>query len=134
MQNELKPGLVCRKEFIVKPIHAAKVVGSGDVDVLSTPSMIAFMESTAMDCVKNLLGPDMITVGIKVCVSHKAPVPIGEKVTVEAKLVGVDGRKLTFEVRAVFKDVVVGEGVHERYMIERSRFLEKVKRLVQQRD
>ncbi|RLG78116.1 MAG: thioesterase [Thermoprotei archaeon] len=133
MKSGLRPGLVCRKEFIVTPSHVAKVVGSGDVDVLSTPSMIAFMESAAMECVKNLLEPDVITVGIRVCVSHKAPVPIGEKIAVEAKLVGIDGRKLTFEVRAMFKDIVVGEGIHERYVIERSRFLEKVKNLARRR-
>lgn len=117
------------KVFVVGDEHVAKHVGSGDVEVLSTPSMIAFMERVAMECVQVFLPEGYTTVGTAVEVRHLNPAPKGVEVEVAAKLVEVDGRRLKFEVEARWGSVLVGKGVHERFIVERLKFLEKVKEL-----
>ncbi|MCS7385749.1 MAG: thioesterase family protein [archaeon GB-1867-005] len=130
---EVKPGISLIEDYEVKPEHAAKHVGSGEVEVLSTPSMIAFMERTALKCVQKQLPKGFITVGVGVNVKHLKPAPVGAKVTVEAELVKVEGRKLTFKVKAKWKEVTIGEGTHERYIVNKEKFLEKVKRMFEEK-
>ncbi len=132
MSLEIPSNLVCAEEIAVGPEHSAKHVGSGDVEVLSTPSMIAFMEMVALNCVQRYLPDNMTTVGIRVDVKHLNPAPVGSKIVVEAKLVKIEGKKLVFEVRAKLGDTVIGEGVHERYIVDRQRFLDKVRRILSQ--
>jgi len=131
--QELKPGIVCEEVFRVGEEHAARVLGSGEVYVLSTPSMILFMESVAMGCVKRYLSPGETTVGVKVCVEHKAPAPIGAEVKVRARLIEVRGRRLVFEVKAFWQGIEIGSGTHERYVVDEQRFLEKVRAHAQRR-
>lgn len=126
---ELRPGFGCVKVFVVGGEHVAKHVGSGDVEVLSTPSMIAFMERVAMECVQVFLPEGYTTVGTAVEVRHLNPAPKGAEVEVAAKLVEVEGRRLKFEVEARWGSVLVGKGVHERFIVERAKFLEKVREL-----
>jgi predicted thioesterase len=126
---ELKPGFTCIKVFTVGDEHVAKHIGSGDVEVLSTPSMIAFMERVAMECVQVFLPEGYTTVGTAVEVRHLNPAPKGAEVEVAAKLVEVEGRRLKFEVEARWGSVLVGKGVHERFIVERAKFLEKVREL-----
>jgi len=126
----IKAGISLIEEHEVKPEHAAKHVGSGEVEVLSTPSMIAFMERTALKCVQKHLPEGYTTVGTRVDVRHLKPAPIGAKVTVEAKLIEVDGRKLKFEVKAYWKGAVIGEGNHERYVVNIEKFLSKIKKAI----
>ncbi|MCC6065407.1 MAG: thioesterase family protein [Thermofilum sp.] len=126
---ELRPGFGCVKVFAVGDEHVAKHVGSGDVEVLSTPSMIAFMERVAMECVQVFLPEGYTTVGTAVEVRHLNPAPKGAEVEVAAKLVEVEGRRLKFEVEARWGSVLVGKGVHERFIVERAKFLEKVREL-----
>jgi len=123
---ELKPGFACIKVFTVGDEHVAKHIGSGDVEVLSTPSMIAFMERVAMECIQPFLPESYTTVGTAVEVKHLNPASKGAEIEVVAKLVEVEGRRLKFEIEARWGSVVVGKGVHERYIVERSKFLEKV--------
>ncbi len=129
MDYNIPTGVVCREEYIVKREHGARVLGK-DLDVLSTPSMILFMEATAWKCVQKYLLDKHTTVGTKVCIEHKAPAPIGAKITVESELMEVHGRKLVFKVRALWKDIVIGEGVHERYIVDKDKFINKIKKLL----
>jgi len=129
---ELKPGFACIKVFTVGDEHVAKHVGSGDVEVLSTPSMVAFMERVALECVQVFLPEGYTTVGTAIEVRHLNPAPKGAEVEVTARLVEVEGRRLKFEVEARWGSVLVGKGVHERFIVERSKFLEKVRELARQ--
>ncbi len=124
-------GITCEEVFEVKHEHSAKNIGSGDIDVLATPSMIAFMENVAWKCVKKYLPKDYITVGVNVEVKHLNPVPIGANVLVKASLIAAEGRKLVFKVVVFWGDIKVGEGLHERYVVHRARFLEKVKKMLE---
>ncbi len=132
MAEELKPGLYCEEEYVVEEHHTASHVGSGDVGVLSTPSMIAFMEKTARMCVEKYLPREYTTVGTMVNVRHLNPAPRGARVKVSAKLINVEGRRLLFEVKAYWGETLLGEGTHERFIVNREKFAEKLKSMMKQ--
>jgi fluoroacetyl-CoA thioesterase len=125
-------GLKCSQEYLVEEQYTAKHIGSGEVEVLATPSMILFMENTALNCVQKYLPEKYTTVGIGVNIKHKNPAPKGEKIIVEAEVVRVEGRRIVFRVQARWKNLVIGEGEHERYIVDIGKFLEKVKRIIQE--
>lgn len=131
-QFNIKPGIICRQEYIVEEKYTAKHIGSGEVEVLSTPSMILFMENTALHCIQKYLPPEYTTVGVEVNIKHKNPVPRGEKIVVEAEINSVEGRKIVFNVKTSWKNLVIGEGTHTRYIVNKTKFIEKIKRLLQQ--
>ena len=125
---ELKPGVKLEEEYEVTKEHLADFLSSGDVAVLSTPSMILFMENTSRLLVEGHLEEGYTTVGVRVDVRHLAPAPLGAKVKVVSVLKEVEGRKLTFEVKAYWGETLIGEGTHERFIVNKRRFLEKLKR------
>lgn len=126
VMEKIKVGLNSSIETDVKSEHSASKYGSGMVDVLATPAMIALMECTAKNAVDLHLPVGYTTVGTKVDVVHIAATPIGMKVTVNAKLIEVKGKKLTFRVEAFDEVEKIGEGIHERYVINSEKFMEKV--------
>jgi predicted thioesterase len=132
MSIEVVPGLYCEEEYVVEETHTARHVGSGDVQVLSTPSMIAFMEKTALKCVEKHLPREYTTVGTMVNIKHLNPAPKGARVKVSVKLITVEGRRLLFEVKAYWGTIILGEGTHERFIVNRERFIEKVRSLINQ--
>jgi predicted thioesterase len=127
---KLEPGIECVEEFLVTEEHTAKHLRSGAVRVLSTPSMILFMERTSHNCVQGLLPPGYSTVGIMVNIRHLNPAPVGATVRVTSRLVKVEGKRILFEVKATYRDLVIGEGVHERYIVSLEGFAEKLRRLL----
>jgi len=124
---QLPAGLELTKEYIVRSEDTAKFLGSGDVEVLSTPAMIAYMERTALEAVQSNLPRNLTTVGIRVDVKHLRPAPKGGKIRVTAKLIQQDRRKLGFEVKAFWNEELIGEGIHERFIVDRERFLAKIR-------
>ena len=126
----LPVGIVCSEEYVVKEEYAAKHVGSGDVAVLATPAMIAFMERTSLNCVQPYLPPEYTTVGTLVNVKHLNPAPLGGVVRVESRLISQEGRRLVFEVKAFYGSTLIGEGVHERFIVHREKFAEKLKKIM----
>ena len=118
--------MVLTKKYLIESKHAADKLGSGDIRVLSTPSMVLFMEMTARECVQPKLPDGYITVGSRVNVRHLNPAPIGEKLSVTARLVKINDRRLGFEVRAEWRSKVIGEGLHERFVVNNERFLAKL--------
>ena len=112
-------------ETLVCAENTAAAVGSGALEVFSTPSMIALMEKAAMDTVSPYLEEGQGTVGIKLDVSHLAASPIGMAVRAEAELIGIEKRTLTFKVSAYAGEELIGEGTHQRAVILNERFMEK---------
>lgn len=121
----LKEGVKGTQEIMVTEENTAKVMGSGALDVFATPAMIALMEKTAWTSVSDELDEGCGTVGISLNVAHSAPTPLGMKVTCESELTGIDGRKLTFCVKAYDEKGVIGEGTHERFIIQNEKFQKK---------
>ena len=127
MGKNLRIGLKAVDGYLIKSEHAAKHVGSGEVEALSTPAMIAFMEKTARQTVESKLPEGDITVGTRVDIRHLGPVPIGENLKVTAQLVGIDKTKLTLKVNAEWRNEVIGTGQHERFIVNKEKFLQKLK-------
>ena len=123
----LKEGLEGTRKYIVHEEHTAKFLGSGEVSVLSTPSMIAMMENTARLLVEGNLPEGYTTVGIHVDIRHLRAAPMGAEILVKAKLIEISGKKLKFAVEAFWGDKKIGEGIHERYIVNKEDFLKKVK-------
>ena len=123
----LNPGIKGHQEITVEEKDLAIHVGSGTVHVLATPMMIANMEYTSAASVEELLGEGKTTVGVKVDVSHVAATPKGMKVTFDAELleVSANGKILTFHVEAHGECGLIGEGTHQRAVVDRVRFDEK---------
>jgi predicted thioesterase len=119
MKDTLAPGIENTMTVTVRddmsPVHLP-------VKVLSTPAMIQLMEQTSLLAVAPHLDEQETTVGTHVCVSHAAAAMAGEDVTINTRLVEVNKRRLKFEVRATAGDRVLGEGTHERAVIDSSRF------------
>ena len=126
MFENLHTGLTYKEEMLVGDSDSAKAFGSGSVDVFATPAMIAFMESTAMYCVKRFLPAGFSTVGTHIDVSHKKATPLYMKVTCEAKLIKIEGRKLVFEVNAFDEEGEIGCGTHNRFIINEEKFMAKL--------
>ena len=117
------------KTFVIEKevtgLDTAKVFGSGELEVLATPKMIALMEEASYKCVADGLDTGSSTVGTYLDVKHLAATPVGMKVRVESTLDAVDGRKLTFTVKAYDEAGLIGEGKHERFVIFSEKFVAK---------
>lgn len=124
---EPKAGLRGRSEMIVAEQDTAASAGSGDMPVLSTPRMVALMENAAMKAVSSSLAEGETTVGGGLDIKHLYPSKVGARVSAEALLSAVDGRKLTFEVEVYDSERLVGKGFHVRFIVEREPFLTKLR-------
>ncbi len=124
--TELVPGLIGEKRIVVTEEYTAKHLGSGSVLVFATPSMIMLMEQTAVSSVDPLLPVGQRTVGIAVDVRHLAATPMGMSVRARTELLEVDGRRLKFRVEAFDEREKIGEGFHERFIIDVEKFQQKV--------
>lgn len=109
--------------------NVAAAVGSGDLQVFATPAMIALMENAASKAVAPSLPEGSTTVGTVVNVMHARATPVGDEVSATAELREVDGRKLIFHVSASDSKGVIGEGVHERFVVDSAKFMDKVNRV-----
>lgn len=103
----------------------ASATGSGAVDVFSTPNLVLLMEEASVEAVKDYLEDGETTVGTMVNIRHLAVTPPGLTVTATAVLTEVDGRRLVFEVSAHDGVDIVGQGTHERFVVDRAKFIEK---------
>lgn len=128
MEFDLKPGMTARIEKVVAETDTAVHFGSGEVRVFATPMMIALMEKAALTAVDPHLEAGFATVGLTVNVKHMAATPVGMKVTAAAELLEVQGKKLTFRIEAFDEAEKIGEGLHERYIIELFKFLERTEK------
>jgi predicted thioesterase len=126
MKEAIRPGLKGEARLVVAEEHTAQHLGSGSVRVLATPQMVVLMERAGVAAVDHLLPAGSRTVGAQLDVRHLAPTPVGFEVTATAKLVAVDGRQLTFRVQVRDEVEVVGEGTHQRIIVDLERFGQRV--------
>ena len=120
-------GLKHTSELTVTDAVTAIAIGSGDMPVLATPMMMALMENAAMLAVKDKLPEGSTTVGSHIESSHLKPSKVGDKVSAMAEVTKVDGKKIEFKVAAYSGDTLLGEGTHLRFIVDRERFLSKLK-------
>ena len=122
----MEVGLKYESTVVVSPSNTAATLGSGDMDVFATPAMVALMENAAMLAVAAHLPEGSATVGTQMNTSHIKASPLGVTITASAELTEVEGRKLTFAVKAWDEKGTIGEGVHTRFVVDRERFLSKL--------
>ncbi len=122
----IETGIKGHKEQIVTPEMSAARVGSGLVDVFATPMLVALVEQTCYESVLPHLDEGQGTVGTLVNVSHVSATPIGMRVWCDSELVEVDRRRLVFRVKAFDEAGPIGEGTHERFVIDTERFMQKL--------
>jgi fluoroacetyl-CoA thioesterase len=138
--DAIQPGLRGEVRQVVTEEHTARHLGSGGVKVLATPHMALLMEMAGVAAVDHLLPEGYCTVGAPLDVSHLAPTPVGYEVRVTAELIDVDGKRLSFWVKVYEEPFdqeggggqLVGEGVHQRAIINVERFGERVAQKVTQ--
>lgn len=118
-------GIKGYQETVVTPELLASNVGSGLVKVYATAMMIALMEKAAVLSVEPYLEEGQGTVGTHVNMSHCSATPVGMKVWAETELIEIDKRKLTFKVAAYDERGLIGEGLHERFIIDNVKFQQK---------
>lgn len=117
-----QPQISHEETFSVEGKHTAYHIGSGDSRVLSTPSMISFMEIVAHRLLSEKLPPGKLSVGIQVNVKHLAATPVQSQVRVRATLVEVSGSRAVFEVDAWDEREHIGTGRHQRAVVDLARF------------
>ncbi|ATW27019.1 thioesterase family protein [Candidatus Formimonas warabiya] len=125
MEFNLKTGLRGEITEQVRENNTARRFGSGSIDVYATPAMIGLMEKAALSAVDPLLPEGFATVGIDLAVQHLAATPLGMTVKAKAELTELDGRRLVFRVEAADEVEKIGEGQHQRFIIQVDKFLEK---------
>lgn len=123
--KELITGITGRAEDTVTEVRTAAYMGSGGLRVYATPRMTAMMEYTAWSSVEPYMEEGMSTVGTRLEVSHLAASPVGARISFESELTGIDRRKLVFSVKAYDDAGLIGEGVHERFIIDKAKFMSK---------
>ncbi len=121
----LEIGIIGEKEAVVNNSNTALAMGSGDLEVFSTPCMIALMESTANDSLKKHIDDTQGTVGTLINIKHLSATPLNMKIYIKSELIEIDGKKLTFTVKAFDEVGLIGEGIHERFIINNEKFMQK---------
>ena len=122
----MEKGLTYTSTLVVSEEHVAAVMGSGDLHVYATPAMVALMENAAMLAVAEHLPEGSTTVGAMINTSHVKPSPMGDTIKTTAVLTDIEGRKLTFSIKAEDSKGIIGEAMHVRYIVDREKFMSKL--------
>jgi fluoroacetyl-CoA thioesterase len=125
---EIKPGLRGSAELVVGEEHTAPSIGSGKVRVLATPVMINLIEAASLAAVEHLLPPGYQSLGTHLDVRHIAATPVGMRVRATAEVVAQEGRSIRFRVEARDEKDLIGDGVHERVVVNVAKFDQRVQR------
>ncbi|MFI3265145.1 MAG: thioesterase family protein [Rikenellaceae bacterium] len=125
----LEIGLTSQSTTIVDNNNTAIALGSGDLEVFATPAMIALMENAAMKAVAAELEEGSTTVGTAMNASHVKASGVGAQITASATVTAVEGRKIVFKVEAHDAQGLIGEGEHTRFVVDKTKFMQKVKSL-----
>jgi len=130
MKTKPKVGDEGQLRFVVAAPHVIDIAGDPQLAVLSTPSLIWFLEHAAREALQPLLEPGETSVGTHVDVEHLAATPVGHTVTCIAKVIHVDGPVVAFQVSASDQREPIARGVHKRRVVRAKRFQEHVRKKV----
>lgn len=124
--KELEVGMKHKIEYKVAMSDSASAIGSGLLEVYSTPAMIALMEKCSMELVQSYLESGQGTVGISVNIKHLKATKIGEIVSAEAELLEIDGKRFRFKLNVSEGQTLIGTGEHERFTIDENKFIKNL--------
>ncbi|MFY1067564.1 thioesterase family protein [Enterococcus sp. AD013-P3] len=114
------------KDYLVTEDRTAKAMGSGGLDVLATPELVAMVENTCYQHLESEIAKEKTTVGGFISLEHVAPSPVGATITIKANLYERDGNKVVFSFSAYEGEKKVGKGNHERFIVDKDQFLAKM--------
>lgn len=115
-----------KKDYTVTRSDTALSLGSGNLEVLATPILVAWVENAAYEMAQLCLADEQTTVGVKVDLDHVAATPVGMKVRIHAVLEKVENRRLDFKIEAWDEVQKIGEGFHQRFVVTKTKFMGKV--------
>lgn len=127
-EGDMVPGLAGKSEMIVKDEDLVRQLGNIPVDVLSTPRLVQLLEAAAINAIQDFIPTNQVSLGTEVKIKHLSATPLGMKVTANALLKKVDKNRLFFLVDAFDEREKVAEGEHERVLVSKDRFLQKVEK------
>jgi dihydrolipoamide acyltransferase len=117
-----------KENYLLQENNTAKNMGSGDLDVLATPSLVAFMENAAKNYLNIFLTDELGSVGSNININHLAPTLIGKEITVQGKITEIIKEKIIiFSLEAYEEDKKIGDAIHTRVIINNEKFLSKLK-------
>lgn len=122
---EIKVGMKGEASTLVEREDTAAEVGSGTLLVYATPCMAALMEGAACEAIADALGEDQTTVGTELNIQHLSATPVGLEVRAEAEVIAVEGKVVTFQLRAFDEAGEIGSGTHKRVLVNSQKFLDK---------
>ncbi len=122
MDLPIRPGLAGRFEIVVADEHTAPSIGSGKVHVLATPVMINAIEAAALAAIEHLLPAGYQSLGTHLDVRHIAATPVGMRVVAFAEVIALEGRTVRFRVEARDERELIGDGTHERVVVNVAKF------------
>ena len=124
---DIKINTEFKQNFTVEENHTAKNMGSGDLDVLATPSLVAFMENAAKNYLNTFLTDDLGSVGSNININHLAPTLVGKEITVQGQVTEIIKEKIiVFSLEAFEADKKIGDATHTRVIINNEKFLSKL--------
>lgn len=124
-KSKVQPGLVGKASCAVTTANTALALGSGEVPVFATPALAGVLEAAAIDALQGALEDGQTSVGVYLDIQHLAATPVGMTVRAEARLITVEGRRLTFRVVASDDVEQIGVGIHQRVIVDRDRFIQR---------
>lgn len=127
MELNIPLNLCNEEKEIVNANNVATVVGSGSVEVFATPAMIALMEKTANNSLRNYLPEDCVSVGVEINTKHIKASAIGKEIVCKSELIKVDGKKLFFNISAYEGGDMIGQASHTRVVVNKEKFLNNLK-------
>src|SRR5262249_52806911 len=127
---DLHPGMKGSAELAVGEEHTAPSIGSGRVHVLATPVMINLIEAAALAAIEHRLEKGYQSLGTRLDVRHIAATPAGMKVVASAEVTRVEGRTVHFRVKAEDEKELIGDGTHERVVVNVAKFDQRVQRKI----
>ena len=122
---EITVGMKGEVSTLVEREDTAKEVGSGSLLVYATPCMVALMEGAACEAIANALDDTKTTVGTELNIQHLSATPVGLEVRAEAEVIAVEGKVITFQLRAFDEAGEIGSGTHKRVLVNSQKFLDK---------
>ena len=122
---EITVGMKGEVSTLVEREDTAKEVGSGSLLVYATPCMVALMEGAACEAIQDALSDSQTTVGTELNIQHISATPVGLEVRAEAEVTAVEGKVITFQVKAFDEAGEIGKGIHKRVIVNTQKFLEK---------
>lgn len=129
MSNSMKIGSMNTEIRKVKKNESALNMGSGDLNVYSTPAMVSFMEFTSKNLINNFINTEKETsVGISLNIKHVKAIEIGEEIKCTAKIIKIDENKVDLDINVWTEDnILIGSGSHSRFIVNKEKFIKKLK-------